>query len=95
MHLWVLLKWIVLLICSSLAICLFFQGNFAMTIQKTGLLHPTKNVGFAMTKLLIKEIRKFLRRWLIARVVRLENENNQYKIEIKHKNEKNGSKNKN
>jgi len=66
-----------------------------MTIQKTGLLHPTKNVGFAMTKLLIKEIRTFLRRWLIARVVRLENENNQYKIEIKHKNEKTGSKNKN
>jgi len=52
-----------------------------MTVQKSGLLHPTKNVGFAMTKLLTRD-RKFLRGWPIVGVVCLENENSQYKIKI-------------
>ena len=35
-----------------------------------------------MTKLLTRESRKFLRGWPIIGVVRLENENNPYKIKI-------------
>src|SRR5207247_9710752 len=74
MHLLILLKWIFL----------FLQTCFAVALQKYGLLHPTKNVGFAMTKLSRKN-RKFLQRWPIVGVVRLESENNQYKIKINKK----------
>ena len=50
-----------------------------------GLLHPTKSVGFAMTELLTKENRKFLSRWPDVGIVRLKNENSQYKIKINKK----------
>jgi len=83
MHLWILLKLIVLLILSAChEIVLFLQAVFEAAVQKPGLLHPTKNVGFAMTKLLARESRKCLQRWLIIGVIRLENENNRYKIKI-------------
>jgi hypothetical protein len=53
-----------------------------MIVQKPGLLHPTKNVGFAMTSLLIRKNRKFLFRWPIVGLVCPEHENSQYKMKI-------------